>query len=140
MRIHGMGLTRALAVAAAAALLILSGCVERSLLIKSSPSGAEVFVNGRPAGKTPAVYPFRTYGVYELTAGHPGCRRLRRTVPVRAPWYERIPFDFFAENVWPVAIRDEHEILLELIPVTSADDEAIDRREAEILDRLDNEE
>ena len=139
MRIYGMCLTRTLAVAVAAA-LTLSGCVERSLLIKSSPSGAEVVVNGHPAGETPAVYPFRTYGVYELTASHPGCQRLQRAIPVRAPWYQQIPFDFFAENVWPVTVRDEHEIFLELIPVTSADDEAIDRREDEILDRLDNEE
>jgi len=138
MRIHGTRLTRSLAVAAAV-VVALSGCVERTLLIKSSPSGADVVVNGRLAGKTPAVYPFRTYGVYELTASHPGFRRLRRTVPVKAPWYERIPFDFLAENVWPGVIRDEHEIRLELNPLAPTDADTTDRRGTGIPDRLDDE-
>jgi len=139
MRIQGMNMVRSFALAAAA-LLALSGCVERTLLIKSSPSGAEVTVNGRSAGTTPAVYPFRTYGVYELIASHPGCRRLRRKVPVQAPWYEWVPLDFVAENLWPGVIRDEHDILLELEPLASAEDAAIDRREAETLDLLDDKE
>ena len=139
MRIRGKIPTRSLAVTAAT-LLALSGCVERTLLVKSSPTGAEVVVNGRPAGTTPIVYPFYTYGVYELTASRSGCRRLRRKVSVEAPWYEWIPFDFFAENVWPGLIRDEHVILLEFDPLASADDEAIGLREAGILGLLETEE
>ena len=99
------------------ALLILTatGCVERALIIQSDPIGAPVYVNGALAGKTPLRHSFVTYGVYKVEVGplrgengmleHESAER---EIPVRPPWYQIIPLDFFAEVLWPVTIEDVH--------------------------------
>ncbi len=117
--------------------LAASGCVERVLYLRSDPPGAKVVVNGRPVGETPLAMPFETYGVFEVVAHDVhGYRRLRTSVEAKPPWYERIPIDFFAENVWPFTIRDRHEVLLTLEPAAALTPEEIDAGEAALRDRL----
>ena len=43
-------------------LLILSGCVDRTISITSTPSGALVYLNDEEVGRTPLVTPFTFYG------------------------------------------------------------------------------
>ena len=43
-----------------------AGCVERMLQIRSDPSGASVYVNGKPAGTTPLEHSFDYYGTFEV--------------------------------------------------------------------------
>lgn len=116
--------------------LLVAGCVERTLVIRSEPSGARVVVNGRPAGVTPVTFPFETYGTFEVVARLRGHHRLRAEVPAKAPWYEHIPMDYFVESLWPFTVHDVHEVTLSLKPLGSADDDRIDRREEEIRGRL----
>lgn len=52
-----------------------------SLTIGSSPSGADVFVDGRRAGATPLTLPLLP-GAYEVTVGREGRWSLPRAVPV----------------------------------------------------------
>jgi len=132
-----VGLACRVAVLSLASLsLILAGCVERSLLIRSEPAGAEVIVNGEAIGTAPVEMAFETYGIFEVTLSLPRHQRLRTTVPAKPPWYEQIPIDFFAESVWPLTIEDRHEVTLSLKPVLSADDEGIDRREEELREQM----
>ena len=120
-------------------MLILGGCVERTLLIRSEPGGAHVIVNGDPIGTAPVEMPFQTYGVFEVVLSLPRHQRLRTNVPVKAPWYEQIPIDFFAEVLWPWTIKDQHEVTLSLKPALAADHESIDQGEAALRKRLEQE-
>lgn len=117
-------------------LLGCCGCVERRLLLRSEPAGANVTVNGKDIGMTPAEMPFITYGDYEIVMSAPGHQRLRTVEPVEPPWWEMIVFDFFVENVWPGTVVDEHEIILRLVPLAASDDLGVDRREKALRDRL----
>ena len=121
---------------AAASLLLLGGCVERTLIIRSDPPGANLIVNGDPRGVAPVEIPFETYGVFEVVASLPRHQRLHTAVPVKAPWYEQIPIDFFAENIWPFTVKDRHEVTLSLKPTLPADDTGIDRREEQLRERM----
>ena len=82
-------------------LALLTGCVERTLILRSDPPGATVVVNGDEVGVAPAKLHFETYGTFEVVMSAPHYRRLRALVPVQPPWYEKIPFDFFSETLWP---------------------------------------
>ena len=107
------------------AALALAGCVERSLLIKSEPSGATVMLNGETIGVTPVKTRIETYGVYEAILSAPGCRRLRTTVIVEPPWFERMPLDFISEDIWPGTIRDAHEAMLRLEALPTDDTDVL---------------
>ncbi len=114
----------------------LTGCVERTLIIRSEPAGAHVVVNGTELGPAPVTLPFQTYGVYEVVLSQPEHRRLSVTVPVKPPWYEHVPLDFFAEVLWPFTLRDYHEVTVSMQPTVPADEAGIDEREAELRHRL----
>src|ERR1051326_773674 len=51
---------------AAALLVLLPGCVERTMKIPSRPAGAIVYVNDEEVGKTPVKLSFTWYGDYDL--------------------------------------------------------------------------
>ena len=121
---------------AAASLLLLGGCVERTLIIRSDPPGANLIVNGDPHGVAPVEIPFETYGIFEVVASLPRHQRLQTAVPVKAPWYEQIPIDFFVENIWPFTVTDRHEVILSLEPTLPADDAGIGRREEQLRERM----
>ncbi len=118
--------------------LCLAGCVERILFIRSEPPGAQVIVNGTDLGPAPVILPFQTYGVYDVVLSQPDHYRLRATVHVKPPWYEQVPFDFFAEVLWPFTLRDYHDVTLTMQPTVPADDAGVDEREAQLRERLEN--
>lgn len=101
--------------------LLSAGCVERELRIESEPPGADVWIDGRQAGKTPLVEPFIFYGTRGLELRHDGYTPAHRTVPIRAPWYQIIPLDFFFEHLWPGTLRDVTEVKVTMEPAVEED-------------------
>ena len=123
-------------VACALVVLLVNGCVERRLLLRSDPPGAMVSVNGTPAGLTPTDVPFMTYGHFEIIMSAPGHHRLCKTVPVTPPWWETMPLDLLVENVWPFVVADARIINLTLRPFDAADEAGANEREAELRRRV----
>jgi len=118
--------------------LFCAGCggVDRTLTIRSDPPGAAVAVNGADAGIAPVRLHFTTYGVYEVVLAAPRCYRLRSKVPVEPPWYETMPIDFFAENLWPFTLRDDHEVTLSLKPAQEGLTPGLGEREQQLRERV----
>jgi len=117
---------------------LLTGCVERTLILRSDPPGATVVVNGDELGVAPAKIHFETYGTFEVVMSAPHYRRLRAHVPVQPPWYERIPVDFFSEALWPATIHDEHLVTLKLEPLSEGEaaGSGLDERELQLQQRV----
>ncbi len=110
---------------------VLSGCVERALVITSDPPGATVTVNQQWKGTTPYVVPFKHYGVYDIWIEHPGVEENGRMVkfyplhvgePIRAPKYQYAGADFVSEVLLPTTLRDQHTLHYTLERVANADD------------------
>lgn len=131
-----LGLRALCALCGVALLLGCCGCVERKLLLRSEPTGANVTVNGKDIGMTPADVPFITYGDYDIVASAPGYQRLRVVEPVAPPWWETIFLDFIVENVWPGTITDAQSIQLTLVPLAVAGEEGVNQRERALRNRL----
>lgn len=111
--------------------VVLSGCVERALVITSDPPGATVTVNQQWKGTTPYVVPFKHYGVYDIWIEHPGVEEngkmtkfypLHVGEPVRAPKYQYAGADFVSEVLLPTTLRDQHNLHYTLERVANADD------------------
>ena len=85
--------------------ILLPGCVERSLLIRTEPAGARVFLNGQDKGITPAKIPFDFYGTWDLQIrmeenelrGSRSLKPIREKVRLVRPWHQMFPFDLFTE-------------------------------------------
>ena len=95
-----------------------TGCVERSLRIESTPSGALVHLDGEQIGVTPVEVPFVYYGTRRLDVWmtDPAYDLAPRTewVELRPAWYERFPFDLFTELLWPFprTVERHHHVVL----------------------------
>jgi len=126
---------RWLLVAAAASLFLLTGCVERLLQIRSDPPGAEVTINGEPAGVTPVDHRFVFYGTFEVALRAKGRRSVRQLEPVRPPWYEIFPLDFFAENLTPFKITDARLLHYQL-EETPRSEEEMEREDKAAVERM----
>jgi len=85
--------------------LLLTGCVRRSLTIKTEPPGAAVFVNDELKGESPVTYDFTWYGWHRVTIRKEGFQRVEDRRLLRAPPYLWIPLDLAMQLV-PVAVRD----------------------------------
>ena len=85
-----------------------TGCVERSMKISSTPSGARVFVNDREVGLTPVEFSFLWYGDYDIILRREGYHTLKTHYLVNAPWYQYPPIDLIAECLIPGTIKDQH--------------------------------
>lgn len=104
--------------------LLLGGCVDRMLIIRSDPPGARVFVDGRDLGTTPTEVPFEHYGTREVMVrmeeielrGERALAPQTRMVEVSAPWYQWFPFDLFSEFLYPGTIVDAREVMFTLEP------------------------
>lgn len=117
---------------------LLTGCVERTLLLRSDPPGATVVVNGDELGVAPAKIHFETYGTFEVVMSAPRHHRLRALVPVKPPWFEQIPFDLFYEALWPGTLLDEHLVTLKLEPLSEGEaaGAGLDERELQLQQRV----
>ncbi len=113
----------------------LSGCVQRTLSIQTDPPGALVWLNGREIGRTPLERSFTWYGKYELEIRRQGRQTLKSTLPVKAPWWQWVPFDLFAELL---PLHDRQNFHFDLPPASTGptDPAAMLRRAAELREQL----
>jgi hypothetical protein len=124
---------------AAVLLLAASGCVRRTLEVTSEPPGAQLIVNGRPAGFTPAKLVFHFHGTYLIELRKSGYAPVRAGGPVPPRLYELAGPDIVAEVLWPGAIVDQRRIHYKLEPAAPADRDkvlAASRRAAAEAERL----
>lgn len=77
--------------------VLITGCIHRSLTIRTEPSGALVYVNNQLKGKSPVTYDFKWYGGYHVVIRHKGYRPLEDHKMLRSPIYSWIPFDLITE-------------------------------------------
>ena len=94
--------------------LLLAGCVRQTLVVRSNPPGARVFVNGALAGQTPVTTNFMWYANYDIHVEREGYLPVDERQAVRAPWYMWIPVDLFSEAL-PLRIADERAFSYDLI-------------------------
>jgi len=96
------------------ATIILGGCVERKLTINTEPQGAIVVLNDEEVGISPVTVSFEWYGDYNVRISKEGFETLKTHRKLKRPWYDKFPFDFFAQLVIPKRIVDTYEWTFEL--------------------------
>lgn len=96
---------------------LLTGCVERRMVITSDPPADLVLINNHPVSAAPADYGFVYYGTYKITLIKEGYQTLVVEQKVPTPWYEYMPLDFVSENLWPRRIEDVHRFHYQLCPL-----------------------
>jgi hypothetical protein len=102
--------------AAIAVAVCAGGCVQRRMMIRSNPPGAQVYVDEYPVGETPVSTSFVYYGKRKIRLVKDGCETLTVLQDIPAPWYEIFPLDFVAENFVPGDIRDHRTLDFKLEP------------------------
>ncbi len=93
----------------AASLIVLFGCVERTITIRSNPPGALVTVNDVEQGRTPVTFPFTWYGKYRVLLEHPQYENLDTTKGISAPIYQWFGIDFVCEVLLPFKFHDHRD-------------------------------
>lgn len=96
--------------------LFLAGCVERQLTIKTEPQGALVTLNDEEIGTSPVTVSFNWYGDYNVRISKEGYETLKTHRKLKGPWYDRFPFDLFAQLIIPKRIVDSYEWTFTLAP------------------------
>ncbi len=98
--------------------VVLVGCVERQLTINTEPQGAMVVLNDQQIGESPVTVPFNWYGDYWVRVSKDGYETLNTHRELEAPLHDYLPFDFFAQILYPGHIVDTYEWTFELEPQT----------------------
>lgn len=110
---------------AAAGLLTLSGCVERSITIVTDPPGSIVYLNDVEKGTTPLTTSFEWYGVYGIrirgkkNIGTPTDPKyqyyyLHTHRATNRPWFQYYGIDLIAALL-PIEFKD-HKIWAFVVP------------------------
>jgi hypothetical protein len=105
-----------LAVLAIVCLLPTTGCVRRRLTIRTTPPGAQVFVDNQEIGTTPCSASYVYYGTRSITVMKDGYRTEKILQNIPPPWYEIPPLDFISENFIWRELRDERIVDVQLVP------------------------
>ena len=112
---------RAISVPATCLLLLAAcstGCVRRSLTIRTDPAEAMVYVNDVLKGPSPVTYDFQWYGWHRVLIRKDGYERVEDRKQLRAPVYLWIPFDLVMELL-PFKVRDERTWDYTLAPAST---------------------
>jgi hypothetical protein len=112
--------------------LLLAGCVERMLEIRSEPAQADVYRDGERLGQTPIVINYEHYGTREITLVKEGYRSHRQLVVLNSPWWQVFPFDLITDVVLPFTFTDRVELAVTLEkepPLNEAIQETLKRAE-----------
>ena len=88
-------------------LFFTSGCVTRSLTIRTDPPGALVYLNDQLKGTSPVTYDFMWYGWHRVMLRKDGFERVEDRKLLSAPFYLWVPFDL-AMELLPIRFRDTH--------------------------------
>jgi len=112
---------------AALTMMTLGGCLQRTMVITSEPTGAVVWVNDVEVGRTPLETAFTFYGNYDVRLRKEGYEPLSTNRVAQTPWYEYPPIDFVVMALpWRTESRVEWHFELEPLA-----EEALSREEAE---------
>ena len=76
---------------------VMGGCVQRTIVVTSEPSGALVWLNDQEVGRTPVEVPFTFYGTYDVRLEKAGHSALWTTGKADPPWWEYPGPDLVAE-------------------------------------------
>ena len=88
--------------------LLIAGCIERTLTIKTEPEDAVVTLNDQEVGRSPVRVPFTWYGDYDIIIRKQGYQTVHANERVKTPWYEYPLIDIVAEAFIPFTIHDDH--------------------------------
>jgi len=136
IRIQSSKFEKALGLALSLTLLAGSAaCVRRTIKITTEPPNARVFLNDQEVGRSEVTTDFLWYGDYDVTIRKEGFTTLQTNWEIKPPWYEWIPFDFFAEVLWPGQLHDQHEQHFVLQPAESPTQEELLQRATEMRDQ-----
>lgn len=118
--------------------LLLAGCLQRRMVIRSNPQGAVVVLDGETLPeRTPVTVPFTWDGTRAVTLAAPGHRVLDAEADLEAKWYDWFPLDFVAEFLWPLTIEDVRTFDYTLEKLDEQNDPGAQARIEELLRRAD---
>ncbi len=113
-------------VPAIAALVALSGCVERRISIDTEPPGALVWLNDAQIGRTPVDVAFTHEGTYDLRIEKEGYEPLMTPAKTTGPLWDAVPIDFVVE-VLPVKARSQTRWTFTLTPRDDSEEALLSR-------------
>ena len=99
-----------------------TGCIERKLIIKSEPLGADVYFNETHMGKTPLDFDFEWYWTHTVKLEKEGYKTMENEEFIKAPSYMWIPCDLIVELL-PFKVRDHRALTYNLEPLENKEDE-----------------
>ena len=111
------------------------GCVERTLVITSNPSGALVYLNDQEIGRTPIKRDFLWYGNYDVALRKEGYETIKTQQNVRAPLYQIVPLDLVAE-LSPFHFKDQQTFDYTLTPMAPVDPQQLVQRAVQMRGEL----
>ena len=97
------------------ALLLVTGCIHRSLTIRTQPPGASVYVNDTLKGQSPVTCDFLWYGWHRVKIEKEGYDRLNDHTMLHCPFYLWIPLDVIIELL-PLTVHDDRTLSYTLTP------------------------
>ena len=120
------------------AVLLLGGCVDRLVNVRSEPPGASVYMDDVKVGETPCDVQYIWYGQRELVIELRGYRIVRETIVLRPPWWQFFPLDLITDVVLPFTVTDQVEVSysLERERASGEEVEPILKRADELRKRL----
>jgi hypothetical protein len=120
-------------------LMLLGGCVEQTLTVKTDPPGALVYMNDQEVGRTPFTRDFTWYGNYDVEVRKEGFTTLKTHQWITAPAYLWVPFDLFA-TLMPFQVKDHHDLFYALHPqaAEAVDPATVISRAEDLKDQLDS--
>lgn len=121
------------------AAMAIGGCVERTMTLDSTPPGALVYLNDQEIGRTPLTKDFLWYGNYEVIVRAEGYETLKTTSNVKAPWWQWVPIDLFAE-ILPIPFKDHQQFTYTLTPASTqpADPDGLMKRGLQLQSELES--
>jgi hypothetical protein len=114
---------------------ISTGCIDRRFVVDSNVSGAQIYVNNRQIGPSPADTSWEHPGRYQFRVVAAGYEPLTECRTVEARWYDWPPFDFVVGVLWPFHIEDIRRFHFELKPAQQANVAEVEAKAAELRER-----
>ena len=114
--------------------LAVAGCVQRTISITSSPSGALVHLNDEEVGRTPLQVSYTFYGTYDVRLEKDGHHPLWTKQKTKAPWWEAPGPDLLAEMIPNNKVEQNWHFDLET--VSPAEEEALIGRAQTMRDSI----
>jgi len=114
--------------------LLLAGCTERRLFVRTDPPNANVRVNGKRVGLSPVGWRFDHYGKVLVEVDRDGYQAEQRVVDLDAPWWQWPGADFLTDVLWPGTLRYDQVVSIALEPLPPRDDAQVEREFEELAE------